>query len=54
MLVLGSLSGVVSPDDVAEFSRRVPRARIETVEGAGHSVQGDKPVELARLIDDFA
>ncbi|XVQ15747.1 alpha/beta fold hydrolase [Spirillospora sp. CA-255316] len=54
MLVLGSLSGVVSPDDVAEFSRRLPGARIETVEGAGHSVQGDRPLELARLIDDFS
>jgi pimeloyl-ACP methyl ester carboxylesterase len=53
MLVLGSLSGVVSPDDVAEFSRRRPGARIETVEGAGHSVQGDRPLDLARLIDDF-
>ncbi|MWA00892.1 alpha/beta fold hydrolase [Actinomadura sp. LD22] len=54
MLVRGSLSGVVSPDDVDQFSRRVPHARVETVEGAGHSVQGDRPVELARLLDAFA
>jgi pimeloyl-ACP methyl ester carboxylesterase len=24
------------------------------VDGAGHSVQGDRPVELARLLDAFA
>jgi hypothetical protein len=23
------------------------------VEGAGHSVQGDRPLELAGIIDDF-
>jgi pimeloyl-ACP methyl ester carboxylesterase len=53
MLVLGSLSGVVSADDVTEFRRRQPGVRVEVVEGAGHSVQGDRPVELARLIADF-
>ena len=30
-----------------------PDARVEHVEEAGHSVQGDTPVELAALIDDF-
>ncbi len=53
MLVLGSASGVVTEDDVVEFRRRQPTARVETVPGAGHSVQGDRPVELARLISDF-
>jgi pimeloyl-ACP methyl ester carboxylesterase len=54
MLVLGSLSGVVSSDDVTEFRRRRPHARIETVADAGHSIQGDSPLELARLIETFA
>ena len=53
MLVCGSASGVVSDEDRAEFRRRQPTARLETVEGAGHSIQGDRPVELAALIDDF-
>jgi pimeloyl-ACP methyl ester carboxylesterase len=26
---------------------------VVTVEGAGHSIQGDKPLELARILDDF-
>jgi pimeloyl-ACP methyl ester carboxylesterase len=49
-LVRGDLSPVVDDDDVAELLRRRPDAVIEVVEGAGHSVQGDKPVELARLL----
>jgi pimeloyl-ACP methyl ester carboxylesterase len=51
-LVRGSLSPVVDDDDVAEVLRRCPNAVIEVVEGSGHSVQGDKPIELARLLAD--
>ena len=55
MLVRGMLpQSVVDDKDEAELVRRQPNARIEHVEGAGHSVQGDKPVELAALIADFA
>jgi pimeloyl-ACP methyl ester carboxylesterase len=55
MLVRGMLpQSVVDDKDEAELVRRQPDARIEHVEGAGHSVQGDKPVELAALIADFA
>ena len=30
-----------------------PATRVEGVEGAGHSIQGDRPLELAALIEDF-
>ena len=53
MLVRGSLSPVVDDDDVAEFRRRQPSARIEMVEGSGHSIQGDQPLALAALLEDF-
>lgn len=52
-LVRGADSPVVSDDDVAELRRRRPAVRVEVVEGAGHSVQGDQPLELARLIEEF-
>jgi pimeloyl-ACP methyl ester carboxylesterase len=26
---------------------------VVTVDGAGHSIQGDRPVELARILDAF-
>lgn len=53
MLVLGADSGVVGDEDIAELRRRQSGVRVEVVEGAGHSVQGDRPVELARLIESF-
>ena len=54
MLVRGMRTqSVVDDADEAELVRRCPSARIEHVENAGHSVQGDTPVELAALIDNF-
>lgn len=55
MLVRGMRpQSVVDDADEAELLRRLPDARIERLEDAGHSVQGDTPVELARLIEDFS
>jgi len=51
-LVRGSLSPVVDDDDVAELLRRNPSAVVEVVPDAGHSVQGDRPLELARILLD--
>jgi len=53
LLVLGSESGAVGEEDVAELRRRRPGVRVEVVAGAGHSVQGDRPVELAALLAGF-
>lgn len=41
---------VVGDDDVAELRRRRPDAVVVEVD-AGHSVQGDQPIELARIIE---
>jgi len=55
LLVRGMAPGSVVDDaDEAELLRRQPDAQVARVAGAGHSIQGDQPVELARLIDDFA
>jgi pimeloyl-ACP methyl ester carboxylesterase len=53
LLVRGAASPVVDDADVSEFSRRQPRARVEVVPAAGHSIQGDRPVELAQLLNGF-
>jgi pimeloyl-ACP methyl ester carboxylesterase len=45
---------VVDDADEAELLRRAPNARVERFADAGHSVQGDTPLELARLIVDFS
>jgi len=49
-LVRGSLSPVVDDDDIAEARRRQPGIAVHVVDGAGHSVQGDRPVELAEIL----
>ncbi|MCB0954244.1 MAG: alpha/beta hydrolase [Microthrixaceae bacterium] len=52
LLVRGADSPVTDDADVAELLRHREDARIVTVEGAGHSIQGDRPVELAGLLAD--
>jgi pimeloyl-ACP methyl ester carboxylesterase len=44
---------VVADEDEAELRRRRPAARVARVAEAGHSVQGDTPLELADLIAGF-
>ncbi len=53
LLVRGLAWSVVDDEDVDELLRRRPGATVVGVEGAGHSVQGDRPLELARIIDEF-
>jgi pimeloyl-ACP methyl ester carboxylesterase len=53
MLVVGGASKYVLPEDTAEMLRRQPTLRVESVAGAGHAVQSDKPLELKALIEDF-
>ncbi len=54
MLVRGMRpQSVVDDADEAELLRRRPDARVEHVVEAGHSIQGDQPVELAALLADF-
>lgn len=52
-LVVGDRSPVVDDDDQANFRERQPDAEIIEVADAGHSIQGDQPLELARLIEAF-
>jgi pimeloyl-ACP methyl ester carboxylesterase len=44
---------VLGDEDEEELRRRLPSARVVHVEDAGHSVQGDAPLELAAIIEDF-
>ena len=50
-LWLGGAWSVVGDEDVEEFRRRQPGVAVTTVEGAGHSIQGDRPLEMAALVE---
>ena len=55
MLVRGMAPGSVVDDaDEARLLELQPTTRIERVEGAGHSVQGDQPLVLAELLRSFS
>ncbi len=53
LLVRGALSPVVDDADEAEFRRRRPADDVITVEGAGHSIQGDQPLDLATILTTY-
>ena len=44
---------VVDDADEAEFRRLLPHAVVVRVEGAGHSVQGDAPLTLATILNEY-
>ncbi len=50
LLVCGGDSPVTDDGDVEALMERRPDARVETVDGAGHSIQGDRPLELAEIL----
>ncbi len=55
LLCRGMLAqSVVDDDDVAELRRRCPQADVIEFAQAGHSIQGDMPIELAAAIRAFA
>jgi pimeloyl-ACP methyl ester carboxylesterase len=49
----GAAGSVVNDEDEAELLRRQPGTQAVTVDGAGHSLQGDQPLETARLLAEF-
>jgi pimeloyl-ACP methyl ester carboxylesterase len=54
LFVRGGKSPFVVDEDVAEMRRRLPALEVSVVADAGHAVQSDRPLELARLIRKFA
>jgi len=54
LLVRGMADGSVLTDaHEDELRRRLPAAQVVHIDGAGHSIQGDKPLELAAAIQEF-
>ena len=53
LLVWGKDDRLVPPVYADEFARRLPDARIQTVDGAGHAPHLESPAVVARMVRDF-
>src|SRR5229473_8110857 len=53
LIIRGELSDVLADQDAAEFARTFPNGRYVQIEGAGHTVQGDNPLALSRVLERF-
>ena len=53
LLVRGELSDIVTDELASAFSVAHPDTELVTIVGAGHAVQGDRPVELAKVLAAF-
>ena len=53
LVVRGGETDVVAADTARSMQRRIPDARLATVEGAGHLVMGDNPAGFERAITSF-
>ncbi len=53
LFVKGSLSNYIKESDEAKIKELFPESRIVTIEGAGHWVHADKPLELKEIFLEF-
>jgi pimeloyl-ACP methyl ester carboxylesterase len=53
LVAWGDSDGIVSPDYGRAYARMIPGARFETIAGAGHHPDIERPEELAALVGSF-
>jgi pimeloyl-ACP methyl ester carboxylesterase len=53
LFLRGSESGYIYDEDVTAIKKIFPNAKVETIEGAGHWIQADKPSEFVEAVVGF-
>jgi esterase len=53
LVIRGGNSNYILPEHKAAFARYLPAARYESVDGAGHWLHAEKPIEFTTLVADF-
>ena len=53
LFIVGSEDEIFSPATIADAAARVPGARVEQIEGAGHSPYFEQPEAWNALVLDF-
>jgi len=51
--VWGKEDRLVPPVYADEFTQRIPSARVQVVDGAGHAPHLEQPAAVARMVADF-
>jgi pimeloyl-ACP methyl ester carboxylesterase len=54
LVVVGAEDQLTTPEDARDLADRLPHARLEVVEAAGHMIIVEKPRIVGRLIAEFA
>ncbi|MFN6946613.1 MAG: alpha/beta fold hydrolase [Cytophagaceae bacterium] len=53
LFINGAMSGYIKPRDEEMINRIFTRAKIQTIEGAGHWVHAEKPEEFVHVVKQF-
>ncbi|MGE0387793.1 MAG: alpha/beta fold hydrolase [Gammaproteobacteria bacterium] len=53
LILRGGESKVITHEDAERLTKLIANAQMHTIAGAGHTVQGDKPVDFYRTFIDF-
>jgi pimeloyl-ACP methyl ester carboxylesterase len=53
LVIHGTEDAAIEMDRAEALASRIPGARLETVEGAGHQSNVDSPDEISRLLRGF-
>lgn len=53
LIVRGGRSDVLDAETALRMARAIPRGRLATIEGSGHSVPMDRPAEFERAVREF-
>ena len=53
LIIGGGATSPIPQDSLVEVARRIPLARLRTIEGAGHLVHATRPAEFAALVRPF-
>ena len=53
LIVKGGKSDILSSEILQKMTKTMSNASARTVEGAGHLVPGDNPIEFTKLVIDF-
>ncbi|MBV8361732.1 MAG: alpha/beta hydrolase [Deltaproteobacteria bacterium] len=54
LIIWGGRNRIVPPICGEQYREAIPNARLETISGAGHFLEVEKPAELAKLVSEFA